>query len=106
MDEPHTDTTHISLKKGRFVGQKAPFKVSEIWVIRTRLQLKSRVRELGLFNLVVDSKLRTCDLVKLQVQDICHGDRVASRAMLMKQKTSCLVLLSSRLLNRPEPHWK
>lgn len=106
MDEPHTNTTHISLKKGKLVGQKAPFKVSKIWAIRTGLQLNSRVRELALFNLVVDSKLRACDLVKLQVQDICHGDRVASRAMVMKQKTSRLVLYSSRLLNRPEPHWK
>jgi len=70
------------------VGQKAPFKISDIWAIRTRLQLEKRVRELALFNLGLDSKLRACDLLKLHVQDICHGHRVAPRAMVMQQKTA------------------
>jgi integrase len=52
-----------------------------------RLQLAHRGRELALFNLGVDSKLRACDLVQLRVRDICHGDRVASRATVMQQKT-------------------
>jgi len=52
--------------KGKIVGQKAPFKLKEIWAIRVRLQLASRRRELALFNLAIDSKLRACDLVKLQ----------------------------------------
>jgi len=52
-----------------------------------RLQLAHRERELALFNLGVDSKLRACDLVQLRVRDICHGDRVASRAIVMQQKT-------------------
>jgi len=88
MNEPRTDSTHTSWKKGKLVGQKAPFKISEIWAIRTRLQLENRIRELALLNLGLDSKLRACDLVKLHVQDICHGDRVAPRAMVMQQKTS------------------
>ena len=48
--------------KGKIVGQKAPFKVKDIWALRVRLQMESRVRELALFNLGIDSKLRGCDL--------------------------------------------
>ena len=68
--------------KGKIVGQKAPFKLKDIWALRVRLQMESRVRELALFNLGIDSKLRGCDLVSLKVRDICHGDQVASRAMV------------------------
>lgn len=51
--------------KGKLVGQKAPLRLKDIWAIRIRLQLSNRVRELALFNLAIDSKLRSCDLVKL-----------------------------------------
>jgi len=73
--------------KGKLVGQKAPLRLKDIWAIRIRLQLAERIRELAMFNLAVDSKLRSCDLVKLRVRDIMHGDRVASRAIIMQQKT-------------------
>ena len=73
--------------KGKLVGQKAPFKLKEIWAIRVRLQLADRHRELALFNLAIDSKLRPCDLVKLKVRDVCHGQAVATRAIVMQQKT-------------------
>ena len=52
-----------------------------------RLQMEGRVRELALFNLGIDSKLRGCDLVALKVRDICHGDQVAARAIVMQHKT-------------------
>src|SRR5437588_128513 len=65
--------------KGELVGQKAPFKLKEIWAIRIRLQLFRRARDLALFDLGIDSKLRACDLVRLKVRDIYHGDRVAAR---------------------------
>ena len=88
MDEtvvcPHPEPWN----KGKLVGQKAPFKLKEIWAIRVRLQLFRRVRDLALFDLGIDSKLRACDLVRLKVRDICHGDRVAARAVVMQQKTS------------------
>lgn len=73
--------------KGKIVGQKAPFKAKDIWALRVRLQIDSRLRELALFNLGIDSKLRGCDLVSLKVRDICHGDQVATRATVMQQKT-------------------
>ena len=73
--------------KGKLVGQKAPLKLCDIYVIRTRLQLRHRTRDLALFNLAIDSKLRACDLVKLRVLDVAHRDQVASRAMVMQQNT-------------------
>jgi len=73
--------------KGKIVGQKAPFKLKDIWALRVRLQMEDRVRELALFNLGIDSKLCGCDLVSLKVRDICHGDQVASRAIGMQHKT-------------------
>jgi integrase len=73
--------------KGKLVGQKAPLKQREIWAIRIRLQLAEHTRELALFNLAVDSKLRSCDLVRLRVKDVTHGDQVANRAIVMQQKT-------------------
>jgi hypothetical protein len=73
--------------KGKLVGQKAPLRLKEIWAIRIRLQLSERTRELALFNLAVDSKLRSCDLVTLLVRDITHGERIAARAIVMQQKT-------------------
>ena len=59
--------------KGKLTGQKPPLKLKEIWAIRIRLQLSERVRDLAIFNLVIDSKLRACDLTKLRVCDVCHG---------------------------------
>ena len=58
------------------VGQKAPLKLREIWAIRTRLQMAHNVRDLALFNLAIDSKLRGCDLVGLRVCDVSQGSRV------------------------------
>src|SRR5436305_7766202 len=73
--------------KGKIVGQKAPFKLRDIWALRVRLQMENRVRELALLNLGIDSKLRGCDLVALKVRDVCHGDQVAARAVVMQHKT-------------------
>ena len=73
--------------KGKIVGQKAPVKLKEIWALRVSLQMESRVREIALFNLGIDSKLRGCDLVSLRLRDICHGDQVAARATVMQHKT-------------------
>jgi integrase len=73
--------------KGKLVGQKAPLKLKDIWAIRVRLQIRNRIRDLALFNLAIDSKLRACDLVKLRVRDVCHGERVAARTIVMQQKT-------------------
>ena len=63
--------------KGKPLGKKPPLKLKEIWAIRIRLQLGHRDRDLALLNLAIDSKLRGCDLVRLRVQDVTQGSRVA-----------------------------
>src|SRR5436305_6999650 len=73
--------------KGRLTGQKRPLKPKDVWAIRVRLQLKHRERDLVLFNLAIDSKLRGCDLVRLQVDDVCAGGRVRDRATIVQKKT-------------------
>lgn len=77
----------VPWNKGKLIGQKAPLRISEIWAIRVRLEIYRRQRDLALFNLAIDSKLRGCDLVQLRVQDVCHGGHVANRATVMQQKT-------------------
>lgn len=86
---PNTSATfkRESWNKGKLVGQKAPSKLKDIWAIRVRLQLSNDIRNLALFNLAIDSKLRARDLVKLKVRDIAHGEHVAIRAIVIQQKT-------------------
>jgi hypothetical protein len=73
--------------KGRIIGQKPPLKLNEIWAIRIHLQIASRTRDLAMFNLAIDSKLRACDLVRIRVSDVCQGANVARRAIVMQRKT-------------------
>jgi integrase len=80
-------STRIPWNKGKLVGQKPPLKPSQIWAIRARLQIDRNHRDLALFNLAIDSKLRVCDLLRLRVSDVSTGGRVASRAMVLQRKT-------------------
>jgi len=73
--------------RGKLVGPKPPLKLKEVWAIRIRLQLAKRVRDLALFNLGLDSKLRGCDLISLRVSDVTVGGRVAARATVFQRKT-------------------
>lgn len=66
--------------KDRIVGQKRPLQISNIWGIRLRLEREGKTRDLTLFNMALDSKLRGCDLVKLKVSDVAYGSSVSSRA--------------------------
>jgi integrase len=77
----------IPWNKGKIVGQKMPLKLREIWAIRVRLQLRTNLRDLALFNLAIDSKLRACDLLSLRVTDIAHENRICARAVAMQRKT-------------------
>ena len=82
-----TERRAVPWNKGKLLGQKPPLKLKEIWAIRIRLQLDHRTRELALFNLAIDSKLRGCDLVGLRVHDVVQGSHVAPRAIVMQKKT-------------------
>ena len=73
--------------KGQIVGQKKALRLEEIWRIRTRLELEERQKELAIFNLALDSKLRSCDLLRLKARDVASGIRVLPRAMILQQKT-------------------
>ncbi len=83
----HSHVNRQAWNKGKLVGQKAPLRLNEIYAIRVRLQIAGRIRDLAMFNLAIDSKLRACDLVCLRVMDIRHGSQVLHRAMVMQQKT-------------------
>lgn len=66
----HLPAAREPWNKGKLLGQKAPLKPKDIWAIRIRLQLQGRVRDLALFNMAFDSKLRSCDLVSLRVREV------------------------------------
>jgi integrase len=72
-------------------GQKAPLQPKEVWAIRVRLQLAKRIRDLALFNLAIDSKLRGCDLVCLKVTDVAQMGEARSRASVIQKKTGAPV---------------
>ena len=73
--------------KGRIIGQKRPLLPKQVWAIRARLELAGNLRDLALFNVAIDSKLRGCDLVKLTVANIVKDDRVRERVSIIQSKT-------------------
>lgn len=73
--------------KGKLVGQKPPLKQRDIWAIRIHLQNAHATRDLPMFDLAIDSKLRGCDLVSLRVGDVTHGNQILSRTMVVQRKT-------------------
>lgn len=81
------ESGRVPWNKGKITGQKPPLKRNEIWAIRVRLQIRGRLRDLALFNLAIDSKLRACDLVSLRVRDVTQASQVAHRAIIMQRKT-------------------
>ena len=76
--------------KDRIIGQKRPLQISHIWGIRIRLELEGKTRDLALFNMALDSKLRGCDLVKLKVSDVAYSSSVSSRATICNKKLVAL----------------
>ena len=84
----HSNKRRIPWNKGKLIGQKAPLTLQEIWSIRIRLQNIGNQRDLALFNLAIDSKLRGCDLLGLRVTDIANGSEIHSRATIRQSKTN------------------
>jgi integrase len=82
-----TDETRSPRYKGRLTGQKPPLKPKDVWAIRILLQIHGKTRDLALFNLAIDSKLRSCDLVALRVNDVLVAESVRERAVIVQQKT-------------------
>jgi len=73
--------------KGKLIGPKPPFRPSQVWAIRTRLQMENRKRDLALFNLAIDSKLRGCDVVAIRVEDVAPSGYALDRAIIRQKKT-------------------
>jgi len=78
---------HTSRGRGKLTGQKPPLQPKHVWAIRTRLQLAKKVRDLALFNVAIDSKLRGCDVVRLMIEDIAPNGHCIERAIVRQRKT-------------------
>src|SRR5882724_4110039 len=73
--------------KGKLIGAKPPLRPKHVWSIRTKLQIAKRTRDLAMFNLAIDSKLRGCDVVALKVEDIAPSGYSIDRATVRQKKT-------------------
>ena len=73
--------------KGKLIGQKPPMRPKHVWSIRTRLQMEGRTRDLAMFNLAIDSKLRGCDVVAIRVEDVAPSGYAVDRATVRQRKT-------------------
>src|ERR1700693_3143339 len=84
-----TPTPHkrVPWNKGKVTGAKPPLRPKHVWSIRTKLQIEGRVRDLAMFNLAIDSKLRGCDVVAIRVEDVAAGGYTADRATVRQKKT-------------------
>lgn len=84
-----TPTLHkrVPWNKGKLTGAKPPLQPKHVWAIRTKLQIEGRVRNLAMFNLAIDSKLRGCDVVAIRVEDVAAGGCTADRATVRQKKT-------------------
>jgi len=91
----HSGTDRRPWNKGKLIGAKPPLRLKHIWAIRSRLQLAGRKRDLALFNLAIDSKLRGCDLVSLRLSDIAPRGYAVDRATIRQHKTGRPVCLDS-----------
>src|SRR5262245_50313575 len=83
----NTPAVRSPWNKGKIVGPKPPLQPKHVWAIRTRLQMQRKVRDLALFNLAIDSKLRGCDVVSLKVEDIAPHGYAMERATIRQKKT-------------------
>ena len=81
-DPSSSDTAPVrpAWNKGKIIGPRPPLRPGHVWSIRARLHLERRLRDLALFNLAIDSKLRGCDLVALRVSDVAPNGYVLDRA--------------------------
>src|SRR5258708_28686655 len=89
--------------KGKLVGPKPPLRPSHVWSIRAKLQIERRVRDLALFNLAIDSKLRGCDVVLVRVDDVAPNGYALYRAAVRQSQTSLPIPVELDATNPPPP---
>jgi integrase len=80
-------TSRTPWNKGKLIGAKPPLRPKYVWAIRTRLMIEGRSRDLAMFNLAIDSKLRGCDVVALKVEDVAPNGYAIDRATIRQRKT-------------------
>ena len=80
-------TSRVPWNKGKLTGAKPPLRPKHVWSIRTKLQIEGRTRDLAMFNLAIDSKLRGCDVVAIRVEDVAARGYTADRATVRQKKT-------------------
>jgi integrase len=80
-------TSRTPWNKGKLIGAKPPLRPKHVWAIRTRLMIERRSRDLAMFNLAIDSKLRGCDVVALKVEDVAPNGYTIDRATIRQRKT-------------------
>jgi integrase len=80
-------TSRTPWNKGKLIGAKPPLRPKHVWAIRTRLMIEGLTRDLAMFNLAIDSKLRGCDVVALKVEDIAPNGYAMDRATIRQRKT-------------------
>jgi integrase len=84
---PFNDRSRTPWNKGKLIGAKPPLRPKHVWSIRTRLMIEGRARDLAMFNLAIDSKLRGCDVVALKVEDVAPNGYAVERATVRQRKT-------------------
>lgn len=84
---PITSPKRVPWNKGKLIGPRPPLRQKHVWAIRTRLQIEQQVRDLALFNLAIDSKLRGCDVVAIRVDDVAPNGHAIERATVRQRKT-------------------
>src|SRR5918994_5254044 len=82
-----TTAARVPWNKGKIIGAKPPLRPKHVWSIRTKLQVEGRIRDLALFNLAIDSKLRGCDVIALKVEDVAPSGYSIDRATVRQKKT-------------------
>jgi integrase len=90
QDQVHatpTPRSRVPWNKGKVTGEKPPLRPKHVWSIRTKLQIEGRARDLAMFNLAIDSKLRGCDVVAIRVEDIATSGYTADRATVRQKRT-------------------
>src|SRR5436190_1064273 len=87
QDQANTTPTRVPWNKGKVTEAKPPLRPKHVWSIRTRLLIEGRARDLALFNLAIDSKLRGCDVVALKVDDVAPNGYAVDRATVRQRKT-------------------
>src|SRR5215468_7727793 len=86
-DSLPTKVRRTPWNKGKLIGAKPPLRPNQVWSIRTRLLIERRTRDLALFDLAIDSKLRGCDVVALRVEDVAPNGYAVDRATVRQKKT-------------------